>query len=587
MKSTRRSLVTLAIAGVTAAAVINGGVPGTAGPAPEVTAAPAGPTYVYKVHAPLGKAAQDLLGRGFDVLEQREGDNLFVLGDSATGDKLKKEGFTSVIDEVLPAPQWEPPKRKSQSLDAAALEETYYGGYRTVNAQYAHLDAVASQYSSLATVVDYGDSWRKTQGSGGYDLRAICITKKNAGDCALSPTAPKPRFFVMGQLHARELTTGDMAYRWIDHLTQGYGTDAEVTALLDSTEVWVVPIANPDGVNIVQQGGNTPRYQRKNANTTNGSNCSGTSSSHIGVDLNRNTDSHWGGAGTSSNPCDQTYKGPSANSEVETKALQALWRNLYKDRRGTGTTDAAPADTTGVVISMHSYSNLVLFPWGWTTSYKTGNDAALRGMAQEMARIAGGWQYGQPGEVLYNAAGATDDWVYDDLGTASFVWEIGPGSGTCSGFFPAFSCQTSTFWPKVKPMLMYSAKKAANPYGGAGNPPGSCPTATNATDVNIPDNGAAVSSTITIANCTGNASATSAVEVHIKHTYRGDVVIDLVAPDGSTYRLKSSNNDSADNIDTTYTANVSSELRNGTWKLQVQDVYSADTGYIDSWSLTL
>nr|BFE48301.1 M14 family zinc carboxypeptidase [Saccharothrix mutabilis subsp. capreolus] len=587
MKSTRRSLVTLAIAGVTAAAVINGGVPGTAGPAPEVTAAPAGPTYVYKVHAPLGKAAQDLLGRGFDVLEQREGDNLFVLGDSATGDKLKKEGFTSVIDEVLPAPQWEPPKRKSQSLDAAALEETYYGGYRTVNAQYAHLDAVASQYSSLATVVDYGDSWRKTQGSGGYDLRAICITKKNAGDCALSPTAPKPRFFVMGQLHARELTTGDMAYRWIDHLTQGYGTDAEVTALLDSTEVWVVPIANPDGVNIVQQGGNTPRYQRKNANTTNGSNCSGTSSSHIGVDLNRNTDSHWGGAGTSSNPCDQTYKGPSANSEVETKALQALWRNLYKDRRGTGTTDAAPADTTGVVISMHSYSNLVLFPWGWTTSYKTGNDAALRGMAQEMASIAGGWQYGQPGEVLYNAAGATDDWVYDDLGTASFVWEIGPGSGTCSGFFPAFSCQTSTFWPKVKPMLMYSAKKAANPYGGGGGTPGSCPTATNATDVNIPDNGAAVSSTITIANCTGNASATSAVEVHIKHTYRGDLVIDLVAPDGSTYRLKSSNNDSADNIDTTYTANVSTEVRNGAWKLQVQDVYSADTGYIDSWSLTL
>ncbi|WP_309113561.1 M14 family zinc carboxypeptidase [Saccharothrix sp.] len=579
--------MTLAIAGVTAAAVVNGGVPGTAGPAPEVTAAPAGPTYVYKVHAPLGKAAQDLLGRGFDVLEQREGDNLFVLGDSATGDKLKKEGFTSVIDEVLPAPQWEPPKRKSQSLDAAALEETYYGGYRTVNAQYAHLDAVGTQYPSLTTVVDYGDSWRKTQGAGGYDLRAICITKKNAGDCALSPTAPKPRFFVMGQLHARELTTGDMAYRWIDHLTQSYGTDAEVTALLDSTEVWVVPIANPDGVNIVQQGGNTPRYQRKNANTTNGSNCSGTSSSHIGVDLNRNTDSHWGGAGTSSNPCDQTYKGPAANSEVETKALQSLWRNLYKDRRGTGTTDAAPADTTGVVISMHSYSNLILFPWGWTTSYKTGNDAALRGMARDMANIAGGWQYGQPGEVLYNAAGATDDWVYDDLGTASFVWEIGPGSGTCSGFFPSFSCQASTFWPKVKPMLTYAAKKAANPYGGGGGTPGACPTATNATDVNIPDNGAAVSSTITIADCTGNASATSAVEVHIKHTYRGDLVIDLVAPDGSTYRLKSSNNDSADNIDTTYTANVSTEVRNGTWKLQVQDVYSADTGYIDSWSLTL
>ena len=64
-------------------------------------------------------------------------------------------------------------------------------------------------------------------------------------------------------------------------------------------------------------------------------------------------------------------------------------------------------------------------------------------------------------------------------------------------------------------------------------------------------------------------------------------MIDLVAPDGTAYRLKASGNDSADNIDTTYTANVSSEARNGAWKLRIQDVYSADTGHINSWSLTV
>ncbi|MFC6090281.1 M14 family zinc carboxypeptidase [Saccharothrix lopnurensis] len=585
MKSRRRSLLTLAMAGVAAAAVVTAS-PTTAGPAPEVAAAPAGPTYVYKVRAPLGAAAQDLLGRGFDVLEDRDGEHLFVLGDATTGAGLRKAGFSAVIDEVLPAPEWQPPAARAQ-VDAANIDETYYGGYRTINAHWSHLDLVAQQHPDLATVVDYGDSWRKTQGAGGYDLRAVCITKKNAGDCALDPNSPKPRFFVMGQLHARELTTGDVAWRWIDHLVQGYGANAEVTALLDSTEVWVVPIANPDGVNIVQQGGNSPRYQRKNANTTNGSNCSGTSSSQIGIDLNRNTDSHWGESGTSSNPCDQTYKGPSANSEVETRALQGLWRSLYRDRRGTGTGDAAPADTTGVVISMHSYSNLVLFPWGWSATQKTGNDTALRGMARDMASLAGGWQYGQPGEVLYNAAGATDDWVYDDLGVASFVWEIGPSSGTCSGFLPAYSCQSSTFWPKTLPMLMYAAKKAVSPYGGGGNPPTGCARQTNDADVAIPDNGAAVTSTIGISACEGSASATTQVEVHVKHSYRGDVVIDLLAPDGSAYRLKSSNNDSGDNIDTTYTVNVSAEARNGAWRLRVQDVYSADTGYLDSWSLTL
>jgi len=136
-------------------------------------------------------------------------------------------------------------------------------------------------------------------------------------------------------------------------------------------------------------------------------------------------------------------------------------------------------------------------------------------------------------------------------------------------------------------MLTYAANKAANPYGTTTPPPTGCDKQTNDTDVAIPDRGAAVTSTITIAGCTGNASATSQVEVHVKHTYRGDLVVDLVAPDGTSYRLKSSGSDSADNIDTTYTTNLSTELRNGDWKLKVQDVAAQDVGNIDSWSLTV
>jgi subtilisin family serine protease len=116
---------------------------------------------------------------------------------------------------------------------------------------------------------------------------------------------------------------------------------------------------------------------------------------------------------------------------------------------------------------------------------------------------------------------------------------------------------------------------------------GGC-TGTNGTDVAIPDGGAAVNSPITISGCGRNASATTKIEVHIKHTYRGDLRIDLVAPDGTTYRLKSENFfDGAANVDATYTANVSSEAANGTWNLRVQDRYRGDTGSIDSWTLTL
>ncbi|MFF4877313.1 S8 family serine peptidase [Micromonospora sp. NPDC000668] len=115
---------------------------------------------------------------------------------------------------------------------------------------------------------------------------------------------------------------------------------------------------------------------------------------------------------------------------------------------------------------------------------------------------------------------------------------------------------------------------------------GGC-SGTNGTDVAIPDAGAAVTSSITIAGCGRNASSASTVAVNIVHTYRGDLVIDLLAPDGSAYRLKNSGSDSADNVIATYTTNLSSEAANGTWRLQVRDVYRIDTGYINTWTLTL
>ncbi|MFJ8072450.1 M28 family metallopeptidase [Streptomyces sp. NPDC096176] len=106
-------------------------------------------------------------------------------------------------------------------------------------------------------------------------------------------------------------------------------------------------------------------------------------------------------------------------------------------------------------------------------------------------------------------------------------------------------------------------------------------------DVTVPDAGAAVTSTVTVSGRSGNAPAALKVGVDIKHTWRGDLVVDLLAPDGTAYRLKnSSGSDSADNVITTYTVDASAETANGAWKLRVQDVARYDTGYIDSWKLT-
>ncbi|MFF5927344.1 M4 family metallopeptidase [Streptomyces hydrogenans] len=108
----------------------------------------------------------------------------------------------------------------------------------------------------------------------------------------------------------------------------------------------------------------------------------------------------------------------------------------------------------------------------------------------------------------------------------------------------------------------------------------------NTADVSVPDNGAAVTSSVTVSGVTGNAPSNLSVGVDIVHTWIGDLVVDLIAPDGSVYNLHNRTGSSADNIQQTYTVNASSEVANGVWKLRVQDKASADTGYINSFKLT-
>ncbi|MGW4172351.1 M4 family metallopeptidase [Streptomyces chartreusis] len=109
----------------------------------------------------------------------------------------------------------------------------------------------------------------------------------------------------------------------------------------------------------------------------------------------------------------------------------------------------------------------------------------------------------------------------------------------------------------------------------------------NTADVAIPDRGAAVTSPITVSGRTGNAPSNLQVAVDIVHTYIGDLKVDLLAPDGTVYTLKGyGTGGSADNINTTYTVNASSEVANGVWTLRVQDNAAIDTGYINSWKLT-
>ena len=143
-----------------------------------------------------------------------------------------------------------------------------------------------------------------------------------------------------------------------------------------------------------------------------------------------------------------------------------------------------------------------------------------------------------------------------------------------------------TFSPASRSVTVNGNNVTGVDFTGAQDNNGGGQTYTNANNVTIYDN-YSVTSSIVVSGRTGNGSATTPVAVDIKHTYRGDLKVDLIAPDGSVYVLKNYNsNDSADNVIGTVNVNLSSEALNGTWRLRVSDNWVNDTGYIDSWSIT-
>ena len=455
---------------------------------------------IWRVHVDGKSDIDRLVASGADLVEGRGADYLLVVGEDTVAAALRAKGFRVTEDRRLAkiAPTG---RVMGPNGPATALAATFYGGYRTVDEQYAHLASVAAAYPGLATTVDYGDSWRKTKGlATGNDLMAICLTNRQAGDCQLSPTSSKPRAVIMAAIHARELQTSELAWRLIDTLTGEYSTNPDIALLMDTTEVWIVPVVNPDGREIVETGGNSPYLQRKNANDSVGI-CANppTVTNQFGVDLNRNANYLWGGVGTSTNPCDQTYKGVSAASEPEESALETLFRQLWPDQHTTGTTPVA-ATAQGTFITLHSYGNLVLLPPGASATL-TPNDVQLRALAFRMSHF-NGYQTGTGPETLYATSGTTDDWAYFRLGVAGFTFEVSPTSGTCSGFTPVYTCIDSTIWPLNRSALLYSIRVAGAPY--------STPRGPTTTSVTVPPsvapNSSLALSAVVNDNAFGNAA---------------------------------------------------------------------------------
>ncbi len=180
----------------------------------------------------------------------------------------------------------------------------------------------------------------------------------------------------------------------------------------------------------------------------------------------------------------------------------------------------------------------------------------------------------------------TDSSTDSDGSIASRSWDFGDGTtSTVTSPSKTYSA-AGTYTVKLTVVDNAGASNTKTATVTVGSS-GGVQTYSNGTDANIPDNNATgVTSSIAVSGRTGNAPSNAQVSVNIVHTFQGDLIVDLIAPDGSVYNLHNRTGGNTQNINRTYTVNLSSEALNGTWRLRAADRASVDTGRIDSWSVT-
>uniref|UniRef100_A0A8C6R3N8 Carboxypeptidase A2, pancreatic n=1 Tax=Nannospalax galili TaxID=1026970 RepID=A0A8C6R3N8_NANGA len=213
----------------------------------------------------------------------------------------------------------------------------------------------------------------------------------------------KPAIWLDAGIHAREWVTQATALWTANKIVSDYGKDPSITSLLETMDIFLLPVTNPDGYAFSQTSN---RMWRKTRSTLSGSLC-------VGVDPNRNWDANFGGPGASSNPCSESYHGPRANSEVEVQSIVDFIKRHGKVK---------------AFITLHSYSQLLMFPYG----YKCTNpenfdelDKVGQKAAQSLKSLHGtNYQVGSICSVIYQASGGSIDWAYDFGIKYSFAFEL-------------------------------------------------------------------------------------------------------------------------------------------------------------------
>ncbi|MFE5035573.1 M14 family metallopeptidase [Streptomyces sp. NPDC056683] len=358
----------------------------------------------YEIHqstTPVTRAAIQQAGVSVDEADE---ETVVVSGRPAQIAALKRLGYD--VTPLGAAPDGSSAADQLRPFDFPTADSKYHN-YAEANAE---IDQRLAAYPSIMSKQVIGKSYQ------GRDIVAIKVSDNVATD------ENEPEVLLTFHQHAREHLTVEMALYLLRELGAGYGSDSRVTNIVNSREIWIVPDLNPDGGEYDIATGSY-RSWRKNRQPNSGS-------SYVGTDLNRNWNYKWGCCGGSSgSTSSETYRGASAESAPEVKVVADFVRS-----RVIGGKQQIKAG-----IDFHTYSELVLWPFGYTTADTatgmTADDAAaFKAVGQKMA-ASNGYTPEQSSD-LYITDGSIDDYLWGSQKIFDYTFEMYPTSSSGGGFYP-------------------------------------------------------------------------------------------------------------------------------------------------------
>ncbi|XP_042267182.1 carboxypeptidase A1-like [Thunnus maccoyii] len=263
-----------------------------------------------------------------------------------------------------------------------------YARYHTISDIYSFQDMLVAENPKLVSKLVIGQS---------FEGRPLNVLKFSTGG------TNRPAIWIDTGIHSREWVTQASGTWFAKKIATDFGRDPALTAILNRMDIFLEIVTNPDGYYYTH---NTDRLWRKTRKPNPGSRC-------VGVDPNRNWDAGFGGAGASNNPCSNTYHGPRAHSESEVKSIVDFVKS-------NGNIKA--------FISIHAYSQLLLYPFGYTRT-PARDRAELHRLARratrDLASLYGTrYRYGSIITTIYQASGGTIDWTYKQGIKYSYTFEL-------------------------------------------------------------------------------------------------------------------------------------------------------------------